>query len=195
MWGGTDEAASIAAIRASIDAGVTLIDTAPAYGMGRSEEIVGKAHRRAARRGGDRHQVRAGLAHATRAGTSSTRTASRCTATSAATSIAHEVDAEPAAARHRPYRPLHHPLAGPDDAGRRDDGRARGPEARRQDPGDRRQQRRRRRPRGLYRGRRARRDPGAVQHGPPRDRGGARCRSAATTASRSSAIRRWRWGC
>jgi aryl-alcohol dehydrogenase-like predicted oxidoreductase len=43
MWGGTDEAASIAAIRASIDAAVTLIDTAPAYGMGRSEEIVGKA--------------------------------------------------------------------------------------------------------------------------------------------------------
>ena len=43
MWGGTDEAESIAAIRAAIDAGVTLIDTAPAYGMGRSEEIVGKA--------------------------------------------------------------------------------------------------------------------------------------------------------
>ena len=43
MWGGTDEAESIAAIRASIDGGVTLIDTAPAYGMGRSEEIVGKA--------------------------------------------------------------------------------------------------------------------------------------------------------
>jgi aryl-alcohol dehydrogenase-like predicted oxidoreductase len=43
MWGGTDETASIDAIRASIDAGVTLIDTAPAYGLGRSEEIVGKA--------------------------------------------------------------------------------------------------------------------------------------------------------
>ncbi len=43
MWGGTDEAESIAAIRAGIDAGVTLIDTAPAYGMGRSEEIVGRA--------------------------------------------------------------------------------------------------------------------------------------------------------
>lgn len=42
-WGGTDETDSIAAIHASIDAGVTLIDTAPAYGMGRSEEIVGKA--------------------------------------------------------------------------------------------------------------------------------------------------------
>jgi aryl-alcohol dehydrogenase-like predicted oxidoreductase len=43
MWGGTDETESIAAIRAAIDAGVTLIDTAPAYGLGRSEEIVGKA--------------------------------------------------------------------------------------------------------------------------------------------------------
>ena len=43
MWGGTDEAGSIAAIRAGLDEGVTLIDTAPAYGMGRSEEIVGKA--------------------------------------------------------------------------------------------------------------------------------------------------------
>ncbi|WVT76045.1 aldo/keto reductase (plasmid) [Sinorhizobium chiapasense] len=43
MWGGTDERESIAAIQASLDAGVTLIDTAPAYGLGRSEEIVGKA--------------------------------------------------------------------------------------------------------------------------------------------------------
>jgi methylglyoxal reductase len=42
MWGGTDERESIAAIQASIDAGVTLIDTAPAYGFGRSEEVVGK---------------------------------------------------------------------------------------------------------------------------------------------------------
>jgi methylglyoxal reductase len=43
MWGGTDEADSIAAIQASLDAGVSLIDTAPAYGLGRSEKIVGKA--------------------------------------------------------------------------------------------------------------------------------------------------------
>ncbi|CAN7524148.1 aldo/keto reductase [Rhizobium sp. LjRoot254] len=43
MWGGTDEAESIAAIHASLEAGVTLIDTAPAYGLGRAEEIVGKA--------------------------------------------------------------------------------------------------------------------------------------------------------
>src|SRR5690606_9717729 len=43
MWGGTDGAESIAAIRAGLDEGVTLIDTAPAYGMGRAEQIVGKA--------------------------------------------------------------------------------------------------------------------------------------------------------
>jgi methylglyoxal reductase len=43
MWGGTDEQQSIAAIQASIDEGVSLIDTAPAYGQGRAEEIVGQA--------------------------------------------------------------------------------------------------------------------------------------------------------
>jgi aryl-alcohol dehydrogenase-like predicted oxidoreductase len=43
MWGGTNERESVAAIQASMDAGVTLIDTAPAYGLGRAEEIVGKA--------------------------------------------------------------------------------------------------------------------------------------------------------
>lgn len=45
MWGGTDEKASIAAIQASVDEGVSLIDTAPAYGQGVAEEIVGKAIR------------------------------------------------------------------------------------------------------------------------------------------------------
>lgn len=43
MWGGTDEKQSIEAIQASIDQGVNLIDTAPAYGLGFSEELVGKA--------------------------------------------------------------------------------------------------------------------------------------------------------
>lgn len=50
MWGGTDERQSIAAIQASIDAGISLIDTAPAYGMGLAETIVGKAIRRGATR-------------------------------------------------------------------------------------------------------------------------------------------------
>jgi aryl-alcohol dehydrogenase-like predicted oxidoreductase len=43
MWGGTDEAQSIATIRTAVEQGITLIDTAPVYGFGRSEEIVGKA--------------------------------------------------------------------------------------------------------------------------------------------------------
>src|SRR5580700_3730791 len=43
MWGGSDETQSIATIRSAIERGVTLIDTAPVYGFGRSEEIVGKA--------------------------------------------------------------------------------------------------------------------------------------------------------
>jgi aryl-alcohol dehydrogenase-like predicted oxidoreductase len=43
MWGGTDEAESIAAIRAAFEHGINIVDTAPVYGFGRSEEIVGKA--------------------------------------------------------------------------------------------------------------------------------------------------------
>ena len=43
MWGGADEHDAEDAIRASLDAGVNWIDTAPAYGCGRSEEIVGRA--------------------------------------------------------------------------------------------------------------------------------------------------------
>jgi aryl-alcohol dehydrogenase-like predicted oxidoreductase len=43
MWGGADEAAAIRAIQAAVDSGMNLIDTAPAYGFGKSEEIVGKA--------------------------------------------------------------------------------------------------------------------------------------------------------
>ena len=43
MWGGTDEAESIAAIHASIDSGVNTIDTAAIYGQGYSEELVGRA--------------------------------------------------------------------------------------------------------------------------------------------------------
>jgi aryl-alcohol dehydrogenase-like predicted oxidoreductase len=43
MWGGTDEKESIAVIRRALDSGINLIDTAPVYGFGASEEIVGKA--------------------------------------------------------------------------------------------------------------------------------------------------------
>lgn len=43
MWGGTDVQAAREAIRAAYDHGVTSFDTAPAYGQGLSEEILGAA--------------------------------------------------------------------------------------------------------------------------------------------------------
>ncbi len=43
MWGGTDRKDAIEAIHASIDNGITSIDTAPVYGFGLSEELVGEA--------------------------------------------------------------------------------------------------------------------------------------------------------
>ncbi len=45
MWGGADRKEALDAIRASFDHGITSIDTAPAYGQGLSEEIVGEAIR------------------------------------------------------------------------------------------------------------------------------------------------------
>jgi aryl-alcohol dehydrogenase-like predicted oxidoreductase len=42
-WGPQDDADSIAAIRRAVELGVNWIDTAPAYGFGRSEEVVGRA--------------------------------------------------------------------------------------------------------------------------------------------------------
>ena len=42
-WGPQDDGDSIAAIQASLDAGINWIDTAAVYGLGHSEEIVGKA--------------------------------------------------------------------------------------------------------------------------------------------------------
>jgi len=43
MWGGAERKDAVDAIRASYDEGVTSIDTAPIYGQGLSEEIVGEA--------------------------------------------------------------------------------------------------------------------------------------------------------
>ncbi|MEJ7770234.1 MAG: aldo/keto reductase [Chitinophagaceae bacterium] len=45
MWGGAERKDAVAAIRASYDLGVTSIDTAPIYGQGTSEDIVGEAIR------------------------------------------------------------------------------------------------------------------------------------------------------
>jgi aryl-alcohol dehydrogenase-like predicted oxidoreductase len=44
-WGSQDEGESIRAIHAALDAGVNWIDTAPFYGWGRAEEVVGRALR------------------------------------------------------------------------------------------------------------------------------------------------------
>lgn len=43
MWGGSDDDAAVRAIHAAIDRGMNLIDTAPIYGFGLSEQIVGRA--------------------------------------------------------------------------------------------------------------------------------------------------------
>ena len=62
MWGGTDHADAVKTIRAALEAGITLIDTAPAYGFGRAEELVGRA---VAEHGAREHVViatKAGLA-------------------------------------------------------------------------------------------------------------------------------------
>lgn len=43
MWGGNEKKDSINAIHASLDHGVTSLDTAPFYGFGQSEELIGEA--------------------------------------------------------------------------------------------------------------------------------------------------------
>jgi len=52
MWGGNQRKDSIAAIQASLDNGVSTLDTAPFYGFGLSEELIGEALR-----GRDRSKV------------------------------------------------------------------------------------------------------------------------------------------
>jgi myo-inositol catabolism protein IolS len=43
FWGAADDAESIRVIHQALDLGVTLVDTAEAYGWGHAEEVVGKA--------------------------------------------------------------------------------------------------------------------------------------------------------
>lgn len=43
MWGGNDDKEAIEAMRTAYDLGITSIDTAPIYGQGKSEELVGEA--------------------------------------------------------------------------------------------------------------------------------------------------------
>jgi len=49
LWGGTDDAGALAGIRKALDLGMTSIDTAPVYGFGHSEQVVGRAIRGVAR--------------------------------------------------------------------------------------------------------------------------------------------------
>jgi len=52
MWGGTDEKKAMRTIHAAFDAGINVVDTAPVYGFGKSEEIVGRALAEYGRRDG-----------------------------------------------------------------------------------------------------------------------------------------------
>jgi aryl-alcohol dehydrogenase-like predicted oxidoreductase len=61
-WGAVPEEAAIATCLGAIERGINLIDTAPIYGHGRSEEIVGKAMRAHGRRGDFFIATKAGLA-------------------------------------------------------------------------------------------------------------------------------------
>ena len=54
MWGGAEEGEALRALQVSFDLGITTIDTAPVYGFGRSEELVGKAMKGIAR---DKYQI------------------------------------------------------------------------------------------------------------------------------------------
>ncbi len=42
-WGDSDDNESIKTIHKAFDLGINIIDTAPVYGFGRSEEVVGRA--------------------------------------------------------------------------------------------------------------------------------------------------------
>ena len=53
-WGPQDDQESIAAIHRALDLGINWIDTAPAYGLGRSEQVVARALKE---RGGERPYV------------------------------------------------------------------------------------------------------------------------------------------
>ena len=62
QWGGQDDQASIDAIHAAVDHGVNWVDTAPIYGSGHSEEVVGRAVKAlpASRRPLRLHEIRPG---------------------------------------------------------------------------------------------------------------------------------------
>ncbi len=192
MWGGTDEGESIAAIQASLDAGVTLIDTAPAYGLGRSEEIVGKAL--AGRRDKAVIATKCGLVwHTTKGRHFFDQDGKPVHRYLGRDAIVHEV--EESLKRlgtdyidlyithwQDPTTPIEETVRALEDL--KNAGKIRA---------IRRQQRRPVRAGSLYRHRPPRRDPGAFQHDRSRDRGGTVAADDWPTASPRSAIPRWPW--
>ncbi|TIU84503.1 MAG: aldo/keto reductase [Mesorhizobium sp.] len=56
FWGAADDEESIRVIRRALDLGITLIDTAEAYGHGHAEEVVGQALA-GARQGGSKRSA------------------------------------------------------------------------------------------------------------------------------------------
>ena len=116
-YGTADPAESVATIHRALELGVTFLDTANVYGDGHNEELVGRGDRGPSRRGGARHQV---LADPRRVGRHD-----RSTAGPDYVRSVHR--RQPAAARHRPRRPLLPAPGrpeGPDRGHRRRDGRA-----------------------------------------------------------------------
>jgi aryl-alcohol dehydrogenase-like predicted oxidoreductase len=61
MWGGVDHGEAVQTIRSAVERGVTLIDTAPVYGFGQSEEIVGEALAKGGLRARAKIATKAGL--------------------------------------------------------------------------------------------------------------------------------------
>lgn len=58
QWGAVDDDSSLKAIFEAVDRGINLIDTAPAYGFGHSEELVGKVLKEFPREACDRDEMR-----------------------------------------------------------------------------------------------------------------------------------------
>ena len=195
FWGGCDDAESIAAIRRGLDVGMNFVDTAPIYGQGRSEEVVGKAIKGRRRRGRPGHQMRPGLVGRPEGQLLRHRRRQAGAPLPGRRVHPPRTRAEPAPSSDRLHRPLSDPLAGRHHAHRRDHGHAAGAQGGGQDPGHRREQRLARADGRVPRGGPARRRPGALQHARPAD---GRRHSSPTAIARTSPCwptRRWRRAC
>jgi aryl-alcohol dehydrogenase-like predicted oxidoreductase len=58
-WGPQDDSEAIAAIRKALEIGINWIDTAPVYGLGHSEELIGTALRQVKAKANNRNKMRA----------------------------------------------------------------------------------------------------------------------------------------